>query len=344
MAVTVTQLRSFLAVVRTGSVTAAAEELVVSQPSVSAAVSALTRELGVELTERVGRNVRPSAAGKVFASYAADVVGLLDQGARAAREAADSAIAELRIGAVTTAGEHIAPQLMQAFAARHPELTLSVDVGNRERVFERLRTHRSDIAIGGRPPEDGVVGERFLDNPIVVITAPDDPLAKGRRVRVEELGSRPWLLREEGSGTRSMTEEFLAGHALQPPIRTLGSNGAIKQAARAGLGVSLQSRLATHLEIELGLLATIQVDVPLPRRQWYVIRPAHGPVRPAVEQFVSFVHSGEAKAAVERGLTLNPPIHDGEASTGHRWIQGHDATRARSSRPSATAARPVTRW
>jgi DNA-binding transcriptional LysR family regulator len=305
MAVTVTQLRSFLAVVRTGSVTAAAEELVVSQPSVSAAVSALARELGVELTEHVGRNVRPSPAGRVFASYAADVVGLLDQGARAARETADSALTELRIGAVTTAGEHIAPQLMQAFATRHPEVTLTVDVGNRQRVFERLRTHRSDIAIGGRPPEDGIVGRRFLDNPIVVVTAPDDSLAKGRPVRVEELGSRPWLLREEGSGTRSMTEEFLAGHDLHPPTRTLGSNGAIKQAARAGLGVSLQSRLATHLELELGLLGTIPVDVPLPRRDWYVIRPAHGPLRPAVEQFLDFVDSDEAKIAVERGLT--PP-------------------------------------
>jgi LysR family transcriptional regulator, low CO2-responsive transcriptional regulator len=304
MAVTVTQLRSFLALVRTGSVTAAADELVVSQPSVSAAVSALARELGVELTERVGRNVRPTAAGKAFAAYAADVVGLLDQGARAAHEAADKTATELRIGAVTTAGEHIAPQLMHAFAAGHPDISLSVDVGNRERVFERLRTHRSDVAIGGRPPDDGIVGERFLDNPIVVVTAPDDPLAKGRRVRVEELGSRPWLLREEGSGTRSMTEEFLAGHDLRPPIRTLGSNGAIKQAARAGLGVSLQSRLATHLEVELGLLATIQVDVPMPRRHWYVIRPAHGPMRAAVEQFLSFVRSGGAKVAVERGLTM----------------------------------------
>jgi DNA-binding transcriptional LysR family regulator len=306
MAVTVTQLRSFLAVVRTGSVTAAAEELVVSQPSVSAAVSALARELGVELTERVGRSVRPSAAGTVFATYAADVVGLLDQGARAAREAADRTATELRISAVTTAGEHIAPQLMQAFAARHPEVALSVDVGNRERVFERLRTHRSDVAIGGRPPDDGIIGERFLDNPIVVITAPDDPLANARRVPVEQLGSRPWLLREEGSGTRSMTEEFLAGHDLRPPIRTLGSNGAIKQAARAGLGVSLQSRLATHLEVELGLLGTIAVDVALPRRQWYVIRPAHGPVRPAVEEFLAFVRTDDARAAVERGLTTPP--------------------------------------
>jgi DNA-binding transcriptional LysR family regulator len=98
-------------------------------------------------------------------------------------------------------------------------------------------------------------------------------------------------LREEGSGTRSMTEEFLTSHDLHPPIRTLGSNGAIKQAARAGLGVSLQSRIATQLELELGLLGTIDVDVRLPSRQWYVIRPAHGPLRPAVEQFLTFVKS-----------------------------------------------------
>ena len=259
-----------------------------SQPSVSAAISALSRELGIDLTERVGRNIRPTPAGEVFAAYAVDILGLLEQGARAARETAEHA--ELRIGAVTTAGEHIVPQLMQAYAARHPEVTLSLDVGNRERVFARLRAHLSDVAIGGRPPDDGVTGEPFLDNPIVVVTAPDDPLTK-RRVAVEELGSRPWLLREEGSGTRSMTEEFLAGHDLHPPTRTLGSNGAIKQAARAGLGVSLQSRLATQLEVELGLLGTIDVDVPLPSRQWYVIRPAHGPLRPAVEQFLAFVRS-----------------------------------------------------
>ena len=85
MAITFTQLRSFLAVLETGSVTAAAEELYVTQPSVSAAVSALSKELGVELTNRMGRTVEPSAAGEAFAPYAADVIGLLDQGARAAR-------------------------------------------------------------------------------------------------------------------------------------------------------------------------------------------------------------------------------------------------------------------
>ena len=296
MAITLTQLRAFLAVVRTGSVRAAADELIVTQPSVSAAVSALSRELGVDLTERNGRSIRPTPAGEAFVPYAADVLGLLEQGTRASREAAQVAAKELRIAAVTTAGEHIVPPLMQAFSASHPEIALSLDVGNRERVFERVRSHRSDVAVGGRPPSEGVLGERFLENPIAIITAPDDPLADKRALPIEELGGRPWLLREEGSGTRTMTEEFLAAYELRPPLLTLGSNGAIKEAARAGLGVALQSRLTARLELEVGLLATIDVNARLPQRHWYLLRPEHGPLRPPVEEFLSFVRSEGGKA------------------------------------------------
>jgi LysR family transcriptional regulator, low CO2-responsive transcriptional regulator len=301
MAITLTQLRSFLAVLETGSVTAAAEELYVTQPSVSAAVSALSKELGVELTNRMGRTVEPSAAGEAFAPYAADVIGLLDQGARAAREVAGAAARELRIAAVTTAAEHIVPQLVQEYSARRPELTLTLDVGNRQRVFRELASHRADVAVGGRPPPNGQLsGEPFLDNPILLITASGDPLARRRSVPVGELGMRPWLLREPGSGTRTMTEEFLARHELRPRMLTMGSNGAIKQAARAGLGVSLQSRAATALELKHGLLDTISLREPLPRRQWFVLWPTVGPLREPIREFREFVTSAAAKRLVER--------------------------------------------
>ncbi|HEY6775911.1 MAG TPA: LysR family transcriptional regulator [Thermoleophilaceae bacterium] len=301
MAITLTQLRSFLAVLETGSVTGAAEELYVTQPSVSAAVSALSKELGVELTNRIGRSVEPTAAGEVFAPYAAHVIGLLDQGARAANEAAGAAARELRIAAVTTAAEHIVPQLVQEFSAFHPELTLTLDVGNRQRVFRELASHTADVAIGGRPPTGGQLsGEPFLDNPILLITAPGDPLARRRSVPVGELGMRPWLLREPGSGTRTMTEEFLARHELSPRMLTMGSNGAIKQAARAGLGVSLQSRAATALELKHGLLGTISLREPLPKREWFVLWPSVGPLREPVREFRDFVTSAAAKRLVER--------------------------------------------
>jgi LysR family transcriptional regulator, low CO2-responsive transcriptional regulator len=301
LAVTLTQLVSFLTVVRRGSVTAAAEELVVTQPSVSAAVSALERELGVTLTERTGRSLRPTAAGAAFAPYAADVLGLLDQGARAAREASDEAARTLRISAVTTAGEHLVPQLIQAFRERHPELEISLDVGNRELVFRRVLDHEVDVAITGRIPRDErLAGHDFADNEFVLVTAPGDPLARRRWVAVEELAGRPWLLREVGSGTRTLVEEFLAGRGIEPTILTLGSNGAIKQAARAGLGVALQSRAAVELELELGLLETISPRGGLPERRWHVVRSAVGPVREEVKAFMSFCGSPAARHALRR--------------------------------------------
>ncbi len=302
MAVTITQLAAFLAVTRRGSVTAAAEELVVTQPSVSAAISALERELGVRLTERAGRNLVPTAAGRAYLPYATDVMGLLDRGRRAAREAAQPDGRTLRVSAVTTAGEHLAPLLIRAFGDHHPELRVSLDVGNRATVFKRLTEHSVDVAITGRVPADARLhAEPFAENEFVVIIAPGDPLAKRRWVAPEELERRPWLLREPGSGSRAMCEEYLATHGLRPDVLTLGSNGAIRQAARVGLGVALVSLVAVELELRHGLLAAVHVRGGLPRRSWYVARSAVGPVPEAVEQFTAFVRSDAARRALSSG-------------------------------------------
>ncbi|MEA2297177.1 MAG: LysR family transcriptional regulator, low CO2-responsive transcriptional regulator [Solirubrobacteraceae bacterium] len=294
MAITLTQLRSFLAVVHEGSTAAAAERLFVTQPSISAAVSALSQELGVKLTERVGRGVRPSPAGAAFTPYAADVIGLLDEGRRAAVEAAGQASRELRIAAVTTAAEYLVPTLMQAYGELNPEIDLALDVGNRDRVLRQLLEHEADIAIGGRPPGgDRLTGAAFMKNEIALIARADHPLTDGREATLEELGDCTWLLREEGSGTRAMTEHYLEAHGLRPRVLTMGSNGAIKHAARAGLGIALQSLLAIELELEAGVLRTIKVGAPLPLRDWYVLCSAVGPRRAHVEDFMAFVASSQ---------------------------------------------------
>ena len=299
MAVTVTQLVAFLTVARRGSVTAAAEELVVTQPSVSAAISALQRELGVVLMERNGRNLRPTSAGEAYLPYAADVLGLLEQGARAAREATADARRTLRIGAVTTAAEHVVPALLRTFREAHPELEIALAVGNREDVFARLVGHEVDVAITGRVPDAlPLHGRPFAANQFVLITEPSDPLAKARAVAIEELAGRAWLLREHGSGTRLLCEEFLASHGLAPKTLTLGSNGAIKQAAGLGLGVAVQSRWAVQVELEMGMLATIRVRGGLPRRSWHIVHSAVGPVRDEVRAFIEFSHSRAAQHAL----------------------------------------------
>jgi LysR family transcriptional regulator, low CO2-responsive transcriptional regulator len=301
LAVTVTQLSAFLAVVRHRSVTGAAEELVVTQPSVSAAVAALERELRVDLTERAGRSIRPTAAGEAYARYAADVLALLQEGSEVVSRVASGAGAPLRVTAVTTAGEYLLPPLLRAFRDREPDLEVSVHVGNREEVFQRLEAHEADVAISGQAPgERGFEGAPFLDNEFVLITSPDDPLAKRAWVAVDELAGTPWLMREQGSGTRRLCETYLNSHQLEPSMLTLGSNGAIKNAARMGLGVALQSREAVALELELGLLKTIRPRGGLPKRSWYVVRSTIGPGSALAAAFREFVRSPAAGRALAR--------------------------------------------
>ena len=290
VSVTLTQLRSFLAVVRSGSVTAAADELVVTQPSVSAAITALSREVGAPLLERDGRGVRPTPAGDAFAPYATDVIGLLDKGRQAAREAAAASERVLRIAAVTTAAESFVPGLMQAFSARHPEVRLGLGVGNRDEVLDWLVAHEADVAFGGRPPNDERLDARpFRPNELLLVSAADDPLAGGRPVSPTELGGRTWLLREPHSGTRSANEEFLSAHALHGETLTVGSNGAIRQAARIGLGISFLSADAVTSDVDAGLLGVIAVDPAPPPRAWHVMRVAVGPARELVDDFFALV-------------------------------------------------------
>jgi LysR family transcriptional regulator, low CO2-responsive transcriptional regulator len=198
---------------------------------------------------------------------------------------------------------------MQAFGERHPDIGLTLDVGNREQVFQRMLEHRADVAIGGRPPDgDRLVGDAFsANNRFALITSADDPLVKGRSVRLAELADRFWLLREPGSGTRMINEQFLAGHDVQPRVLTLGSNGAIKQAARAGIGVSLQSRIAVELELRSGLLGEIRLRERFPERHWYALRSAVGPVSGTVEAFMAFIGSdGAQRALTAWGVSPKP--------------------------------------
>ncbi|HEY2317603.1 MAG TPA: LysR family transcriptional regulator [Solirubrobacteraceae bacterium] len=301
MAITVTQLTAFLAVVRGGSVTAAADELVVTQPSVSSALAALGRELDCELFQRAGRGIRLTEAGSAFAPYAGDVIGLLERGRRAAQEAAAATGHRLRIAAVTTAAESFVPQMMRDFSRAHTDVELTLDVGNRAHVIDCVLRHSADVAISGKPPSDPrLVAEPLSENRIACITAPEDPATAGR-LRAAELADRAWLLREPGSGTRALNEQFLADRDLRPRILELGSNGAIKQAARAGLGISLLSRSAVEAELAGGQLGEIRLRDAPPSRPWYVLRSSVGPERPVVEALLEHLRAHYAAGTAAAG-------------------------------------------
>jgi LysR family transcriptional regulator, low CO2-responsive transcriptional regulator len=274
---TLNQLRTFLAVAETGSVRAAAEQLVVTQAAVSASLTALQKSLAVALVVPDGRGLRLTPAGDAYAQYARRSLGLLDQGRLAALAAADPDRGELRIAAVTTAAEQILPSILGGFRRRYPHTAVRLEVGNRDRVHGMLDRHQVDLILAGRPePGWDVAVHAVRPHELVVVAAPE-VAARSRAAQggvVAWLAKQTWLLREPGSGTRSAAHGLLAELDVEPSTLVVGSNGAIRESARVGLGVTLMSRDGVAGELAEGKLAVIDVPGTPLHRDWYLV--AHG--------------------------------------------------------------------
>jgi len=301
-AVTLGQLRTFLAVAQAGSIRGAAAALYVSEPSVSATIAALGRELGAPLTERVGRGIRLTEAGRELAAYAARILGLADRARRAVREAA-GAPGHLRVAAVTTAGEYVLPRLVAAFLARRPGTEVSIEVGNRAETLARLAAEEVDVALAGRPPAGvGIRGEPFAPNLLVIVGPPGHPLAARRAFPPTLLSGETWLLREPGSGTRENALEFLAAGGIEPGrTMNIGSNGAIKRAVALGLGVTLISLDAVAEELAAGELVRLRARGTPLRRAWHALHRDGGPLPPSALAFLELLRSRRARPAAARG-------------------------------------------
>jgi LysR family transcriptional regulator, low CO2-responsive transcriptional regulator len=277
------QLRTFLAVAAAGSVREAAEDLVVSQPAVSSAVTALQRELGVALLERRGRGIVVTPVGRQVERDARRLFALLDDLERSAKSAARGG-GRVRLAAVTTAAEHVLPALLNGFLAENPALDVDLEVANRAQVWEKLAHFEVDLAVAGRPPRDrGFTTLATSPNELVVIAPPGDTSS------IEDLGARTWLLREEGSGTRGAAEEFFGQLGISPPRLTIGSNGAICACVRVGLGVSLQSRDAVRRDLESGALAVVPTPVTPIARAWNLVRHSAHELSPAALRLVAYL-------------------------------------------------------
>lgn len=294
---TLNQLRTFLAVAETGSVRAAAEHLVVTQAAVSASLAALQRSLAVALVVPDGRGLRLTEAGRAYAGYVRRVLGLLDEASLAARAAADPDRGELRIAAVTTAAEQIIPAILSGFRIRYPLTGIRLEAGNRDRVHALLDRHQVDIILGGRPePGWDVTVHAIRPHELVVVAAPG--LAASARDTASAngllawLARQTWLLREPGSGTRATTDTLLAELDIAPPTLVVGSNGAIRESARVGLGVTLVSRDGVADELAAEKLAVIDVPGTPLHRDWYLVAQPGALVPPAARLVAHAIAAG----------------------------------------------------
>ena len=284
------QLRALAATIRSGTVTAAAQELNVTPPAISLQLKQLEQSAGLQLLERVEGGMRATEAGRVLAETVERIEALLVEAADAIDALKGGGAGHVHVGVVSTA-KYFAPRVLAAFMRAHPGVEIQLSVGNREETVAALESFAIDLAVMGRPPsrfevERSVIGP----HPHVIVAPPEHPLARSRYISPKLLSAETFLMREPGSGTRMLTEQLLAETGATPRIgMEIGSNETIKQAVMAGLGIALLSAHTVSVELADGRLAMLDV-VGLPiMRQWFVVRRTDRHIMPATSLLWQFL-------------------------------------------------------
>ena len=299
---TLPQLRVFEASARLGSLTRAAEELHMAQPTASVQIKKLTETVGLALFEQVGRRVYLTDAGRRLYAGCRDVFRALSTVEETLNGLRAIEGGRLRL-AVCTTGKYFAPRMLGAFIGRYPGVEVSLEIHNRTVLIDRLANNEDDLYVFASPLErDDVVTQTLLPNPLVVFARDDHPLAHARQISFERLAAETFVMRELGSGTRLLATALFERRGLKPKISMeLSDDGAIKEAILAGLGVAIMPRFTLGLEPEPSRLICLDVDgFPL-ENHWHFAYPVGKQLSATARAFMDFARL-EAKGLVMQGM------------------------------------------
>ena len=297
---TLHQLQILEAIARHGSFTRAAEELELTQPTVSQQIKRLTQTIGLPLFEQLGKQIYLTAAGQEVLAASAIISEKFAELEIAIDEIKGLKQGRINLVASTTA-KYFVPRLLGTFRRKHPDIELALHITNQEGVLARLAKNQGDLYFTGRPPSDLEIELRpILDNPLVVVAPSNHPLAGKTNIALKELATEPFIFREAGSGTRSVVEHFLAENRVAVDVVIeLSSNEAIKQAIAGGLGISVLSQHSLDLETQNGLLTILNVEGFPIHRHLYVIYPNGKQLSVAAQTFLDF-SIAEGKQIIEQ--------------------------------------------
>jgi DNA-binding transcriptional LysR family regulator len=289
--VTLRQLRTFKKVADLRSFSLAAQQLRLSQPSVSYQVKELEEAIGMPLLDRLGRKVQLTEAGSVLYSYARRALDVIDEASLALEEMHGIKRGNLRVGASTTVGIYLLPAALGAFKKLHPGLVISLEIGTRARVQEQVLLNELDLAVVGpaiKDPDLAILP--FISDELVVVAPANHKLAGRRGLGLKDLRDQPFVMREAASGSRAELEKAArkAGAKLNVAME-LGSNGAIKHAVESGLGLAVISRYACALELSGGRLVELKVRGFPIRRDWHIVYLRRRRLPSSVLAFIEFL-------------------------------------------------------
>jgi DNA-binding transcriptional LysR family regulator len=286
MNITFRQLRLFLALADTGSVSAAARVMHVTQPTASMQLREIGESVGLPLYEVIARKVFLTDAGWQLARTARNIVDEWESFGQTVNAMQGLTRGRLRVAVVSTA-KYFVPRLLGSFCESHPGIDISLEVLNRDGVVQRLRDNRDDLYVMSMPPQDvDLEDQTFLANPLVMIAPSGHPLASRQRLALKLLSAERFILREKGSGTRLATDRFFDAQGFAPANKLeLGSNEAIKEAVAGHLGVAVISLHAIKpgdLEHDLVLLPVTGMPI---RSQWHLVYPRAKQLSPIARVF-----------------------------------------------------------
>jgi DNA-binding transcriptional LysR family regulator len=288
-----TNLRTFVAVVDHGSFSGAARALGVSQPAVTMQVQALESSVGTPLLDRHYRRIDLTEAGQVLIEHARAVLDQIEVASEEIASLSGTVSGRLVIAASTTPGDYVIPRLLGAFLAANPQVQVAISVRDSAQVAAAVDCGEAHLGVtGAQVKESRSTFEPLGCDELVLISGPDNPLAKKRKVALGSLDGERWVLRESGSGTRQVAEGVLAAAGLDPAnlgvVVELGTGEAIVSAIEGGIGISIVSREVAAKSIALG--AVVEVDaVGMPvSRPFFLVSPAGAKTR-AAEAFIAYL-------------------------------------------------------
>lgn len=305
---TLRQLQLLEAIVRLGSFTRAAEEMFLTQPTVSMQIKKLTDTVGMPLFLQVGRNVEPTDAGREVFSACRSILRTLGDLEIKLADLKGLRSGRLRLGVVTTA-KYFAPEILGAFCEQFPGIDVALKVTNRIRIIERMAAHDDDLYIFGEPSNSGseVEATYLAPNPLIILARTDHPLVGQSQISLARLAEERFILREPGSGIRDSIVRIFTQQGLRPRVRMeLGSNEAIKHAIIAGLGISALSAHTLTLDGGAGRLAMLDVEGFPIERSWYLVHPKGRELSTIAKAFLAFAvdREREIRATLEHTFTL----------------------------------------
>lgn len=266
-------LAIFAAVVERGTMTAAAEAVGISQPAISAQVKALEGYYGTPLMQRSGRRVEPTETGLLVSDYASRILRLVDELGRTVADREDLLAGRLALGASSTVGEQLLPEVLGRFRRAYPGIELALSISNSGETIQAVKDRAFDLGIVGRPTDDeDLIMQPVFDDRLEIFAAPDSPHAGRTDLSVLDLRTETFVLREVGSATRELALRCLAEHGCRPEnVIELGSNEAVKRAVSAGLGIGVLSVHTTRVDHQAGMVATLDCADWECHRSFYLI-------------------------------------------------------------------------